>query len=125
MDDARNGNGKRKRAGGSHEGNGNGNASSEESSGEEDGANSAQKSGGRFLTEEEKKRNHLNSEKKRRNQIRKGFTELVQLIPGAKESHRSESDVLTLAVKHVDNLARQKAESAARVKYLQELLARK
>ncbi|KAJ3336545.1 Intermediate filament protein [Gonapodya sp. JEL0774] len=125
-------------------------SSDDETSIDDDEGSQRQNGNGRFLTEIEKKRNHLNSEKKRRNQIRKGFSELiresqqapnsylhqaqlmhdiynaltsVQLIPGAAESRRSESDLLNMAIQHVDDLVQQKADLESRVQYLRKLTA--
>lgn len=48
----------------------------------------------RLLTQEEKKRNHIASEQKRRRNIKHGFDILSTLVPEIQESQRSESVIL-------------------------------
>ncbi|KAG2185226.1 hypothetical protein INT44_002016 [Umbelopsis vinacea] len=56
-----------------------------------------------LLTEAEKKANHIASEQKRRQNIRVGFDQLVEIVPTLSQSHRSEAIILqkckTLAIK--------------------------
>ncbi|KAK9687331.1 Transcription factor, variant 2 [Basidiobolus ranarum] len=47
-----------------------------------------------LLTEEEKKANHIASEQKRRQNIRIGFEQLVDIVPTLSQCHRSESAIL-------------------------------
>ncbi len=59
------------------------------------------------LTAEQKKKNHIESEKKRREAIRAGFEKLAEIIPGVKGQARSEAVVLQAAVKYLrEQLAR-------------------
>ena len=53
------------------------------------------------LTAEQKKKNHIESEKKRREAIRAGFEKLADIIPGVKGQARSEAVVLQAAVKYL------------------------
>ena len=53
------------------------------------------------LTTEEKKRNHIESEKKRREAIRAGFEKLAAIIPGVEGQARSEAVVLQAAVQYL------------------------
>jgi len=47
-----------------------------------------------LLTEEEKRNNHIESEKKRRQNIRSGFTQLVEMVPQLQRNNRSEALIL-------------------------------
>lgn len=47
-----------------------------------------------ILSESEKKQNHVDSEKKRRQNIKIGFERLVEAVPSLKEGQRSESIIL-------------------------------
>lgn len=59
------------------------------------------------LTEAEKKKNHIESEKKRREAIREGFEALSKIIPGCEGQARSEAVVLQKTVTHLrDQLTR-------------------
>lgn len=53
------------------------------------------------LTEEEKKQNHIASEKKRRQAIRGGFDRLTELVPGLEGLARSEGVVLKKTVEYI------------------------
>lgn len=53
------------------------------------------------LTEEEKRQNHIASEKKRRDAIRAGFDSLCDIVPGMKGQGRSEAVVLGKTVEHM------------------------
>jgi hypothetical protein len=58
-----------------------------------------------LLTEAEKKANHIASEQKRRQNIRIGFDQLVDIVPTLSQNHRSEAMILqkcTLTFWHVD-----------------------
>lgn len=50
--------------------------------------------GKQLLTEEEKRANHIESEKKRRQNIRTGFDQLVEIVPSLNQCHRSEALIL-------------------------------
>jgi len=47
-----------------------------------------------LLTEAEKKANHIASEQKRRQNIRVGFDQLVDIVPTLSQNHRSEAMIL-------------------------------
>ncbi|KAL4867717.1 hypothetical protein BDV12DRAFT_170950 [Aspergillus spectabilis] len=73
------------------------------------------------LTEEQKRSNHILSEQKRRNLIRKGFDDLCILVPGLKGGGFSKSAMLTQAadwleviLRDNDNLRTQLADLKAR-----------
>ena len=50
------------------------------------------------LTAEQKKKNHIDSEKKRRTAIRAGFTKLCEIVPETQGMERSEAQVLQRTV---------------------------
>lgn len=50
------------------------------------------------LTDAEKKKNHIDSEKKRREAIRKGFDKLTEIVPNMEGQARSEAIVLQATV---------------------------
>lgn len=60
------------------------------------------------LTEEEKKANHVRSEKKRRFNVRSGMIELSQLIPDAKNDYKSEIKILGAYAKYVAQLTEER-----------------
>jgi hypothetical protein len=53
------------------------------------------------LTEEEKRQNHIASEKKRRDAIRAGFDSLCDIVPGMSGQGRSEAVVLGKTVTYL------------------------
>lgn len=53
------------------------------------------------LSAQEKKDNHIASEKKRRQAIREGFDRLSELVPGMSGRGRSEADVLEATVQYM------------------------
>ena len=58
-----------------------------------------------LLTPEEKKQNHILSEKKRRESIRNGFVTLTELVPGLTPARsKSEALVLRATVDYLDQL---------------------
>lgn len=61
------------------------------------------------LTEEEKRQNHIASEKKRRDAIRAGFDALCDIVPGMKGQGRSEAVVLGRTVEYVKEQVQTKA----------------
>ncbi|USW53720.1 Putative myc-type, basic helix-loop-helix (bHLH) domain-containing protein [Septoria linicola] len=65
------------------------------------------------LTEEQKKRNHIESEKKRREAIRNGFDRLSTIVPGMQGQARSEAIVLAATVDHMRALLQQKEQIQA------------
>ncbi|PPJ61242.1 hypothetical protein CBER1_06721 [Cercospora berteroae] len=60
------------------------------------------------LTEEQKKRNHIESEKKRREAIRNGFDRLSTIVPGMHGQARSEAIVLAATVDYMRAMTKQK-----------------
>ena len=60
------------------------------------------------LTAEQKKRNHIESEKKRREAIRAGFERLSKIIPDCEGQARSESIVLQRTVAYLQDKLKQK-----------------
>ncbi|CAJ0758176.1 14402_t:CDS:2 [Entrophospora sp. SA101] len=67
-----------------------------------------------LLTEAEKKANHIASEQKRRQNIRLGFDQLVEIVPTLSQCHRT--------VEYIQQLLMQKNELKDRVKSLQVTL---
>ncbi|KAI7338549.1 hypothetical protein KC315_g1707 [Hortaea werneckii] len=62
------------------------------------------------LTEAQKKQNHIISEQKRREAIRKGFDRLSQLVPGMGGQGRSEAMVLSATVEFMKVQIKRKEE---------------
>ncbi|KAI9741271.1 MAG: hypothetical protein M1834_002988 [Cirrosporium novae-zelandiae] len=56
------------------------------------------------LTEEQKRNNHIMSEQKRRNLIKKGYEEVCELVPGLKDGGLSKSAVLAQAAEWLEEL---------------------
>jgi heteromeric Ino2p/Ino4p transcription factor len=67
-------------------------------------------SGRAQLTEEQKKANHIASEKKRRNNIREQYDKLAELVPGMRGQGRSEGRVLANAVNYSIGLLEERAK---------------
>jgi hypothetical protein len=62
------------------------------------------------LTAEQKKKNHIESEKKRREAIRAGFEKLAEIVPGVQGQARSEAVVLQATVAYLrEQLAKKEA----------------
>ncbi|KAJ2866157.1 Transcription factor [Coemansia erecta] len=59
---------------------------------------------GELLTEDEKKANHIASEQKRRQNIRVGYDQLIQIVPTLTPSQRSEALILQKTVEYVKYL---------------------
>ncbi|ORX67451.1 hypothetical protein DL89DRAFT_44839 [Linderina pennispora] len=59
---------------------------------------------GELLTEEEKKANHIASEQKRRQNIRAGYDQLIQIVPTLTPSQRSEALILQKTVEYIKYL---------------------
>ncbi|CAM0140173.1 unnamed protein product [Umbelopsis sp. WA50703] len=75
-----------------------------------------------LLSEAEKKANHIASEQKRRQNIRVGFDQLVDIVPALSQSHRSEALILQKSVDHIHKLVAAKNELKERVRELQSVL---
>ncbi|KAK3710429.1 Transcription factor [Vermiconidia calcicola] len=60
------------------------------------------------LTAEQKKKNHIESEKKRREAIRAGFEKLAAIVPGCEGQARSEAIVLQKTVQFLQEQLAQK-----------------
>ncbi|KAJ1891667.1 Transcription factor, partial [Coemansia sp. IMI 209127] len=67
-------------------------------------ANRVAKKKGELLTENEKKANHIASEQKRRQNIRVGYDQLIQIVPTLTPSQRSEALILQKTVEYVKYL---------------------
>ncbi|KAG2175009.1 hypothetical protein INT43_006071 [Umbelopsis isabellina] len=75
-----------------------------------------------LLSEAEKKANHIASEQKRRQNIRVGFDQLVEIVPALSQSHRSEALILQKSVDHIHKLVAAKNDLKERVRELQTVL---
>lgn len=62
------------------------------------------------LTEAQKKANHIQSEKKRRSNIRAEYDQLAAMTPGMEGQGRSEGRVLEEVVKHGRNLVEERRQ---------------
>lgn len=62
------------------------------------------------LTAEQKKQNHIESERKRREAIRNGFQKLSDKVPNCKGQARSEGIVLANTVKYINDLQARKED---------------
>ncbi|KKA29974.1 hypothetical protein TD95_002986 [Thielaviopsis punctulata] len=62
------------------------------------------------LTDDQKKQNHIASEKKRRQAIRDGFDNLCALVPGLDGQGRSEGLVLGRAVEYIKEQVERRRE---------------
>ena len=62
------------------------------------------------LTQDQKKKNHIESEKKRREAIRGGFEALSNIIPGTQGQARSEAVVLQRTVQYLKEELAKKEE---------------
>lgn len=62
------------------------------------------------LTADQKKQNHIESERKRREAIRQGFETLSEIVPDSKGKASSEGVVLGNALQHIKNLQAKKDE---------------
>ncbi|KAJ2548749.1 Transcription factor [Coemansia sp. RSA 1933] len=67
-------------------------------------ASRAAKKKGELLTENEKKANHIASEQKRRQNIRVGYDQLIQIVPTLTPSQRSEALILQKTVEYIKYL---------------------
>ncbi|CAG8579706.1 10332_t:CDS:2 [Paraglomus brasilianum] len=75
-----------------------------------------------LLTEAEKKANHIASEQKRRQNIRLGFDQLVEIVPTLSQCHRSEALILQKCEYEVGNV---RTIEILTVEYIQQLLIQK
>jgi hypothetical protein len=62
------------------------------------------------LSEEQKKANHIASEKKRRTNIREQYDKLAEMTPGMAGQGRSEGKVLEEVVKHGQELQKERKQ---------------
>ncbi|TPX35762.1 hypothetical protein SmJEL517_g02002 [Synchytrium microbalum] len=68
-----------------------------------------------LLSEEEKRNNHIESEKKRRQNIRTGFDQLLDLVPNVRRQPRlSEAEILQHALGYVKTLLQTKTDLKAK-----------
>ncbi|KAH7398993.1 hypothetical protein DE146DRAFT_613022, partial [Phaeosphaeria sp. MPI-PUGE-AT-0046c] len=79
-------------------------ASTADESGKKKRSAAAQKLQRENLTEEQKRSNHILSEQKRRNLIKRGFDDLHDLVPEIRNGGLSKSSVLTEAANFLDKL---------------------
>ncbi|KAG2174803.1 hypothetical protein INT43_005865 [Umbelopsis isabellina] len=93
------------------------------------GSSSPQSGGGRnkkapheLLTEAEKKANHIASEQKRRQNIRIGFDQLVDIVPTLSQNHRSEAMILHKSVEYIRQLVNIKNDLKTRARDLHSVL---
>ncbi|KAI8982499.1 hypothetical protein BDB01DRAFT_723653 [Pilobolus umbonatus] len=57
-----------------------------------------------LLTDSQKKANHIASEQKRRQNIRIGFDQLIDIVPSLNHGNRSEALILQKSVDHIRHL---------------------
>ncbi|KAI9137509.1 hypothetical protein BKA69DRAFT_1090041 [Paraphysoderma sedebokerense] len=74
--------------------------------------------GRELLSEQEKKKNHILSEQKRRQNIRAGFDMLVELVPNLSQLQRSEAVILQKSVEYIKTLLDEKDSVKERVRNL-------
>ncbi|KAG0749129.1 hypothetical protein G6F57_006655 [Rhizopus arrhizus] len=75
-----------------------------------------------LLTDKEKKANHIASEKKRRQNIKLGFDQLIEIVPSLTEGNRSEALILQKSVDHIKHLVGVKDDLKSQIKSLQSVL---
>ncbi|KAI7907660.1 uncharacterized protein BX663DRAFT_491608 [Cokeromyces recurvatus] len=75
-----------------------------------------------LLTEEQKKENHIASEQKRRQNIKIGFNQLIDIVPSLNHGNRSEALILQKSVEHIQHLINSKNELKNQLRQLQEML---
>ncbi|KAJ2712990.1 Transcription factor [Coemansia sp. Cherry 401B] len=71
---------------------------------------------GELLTEDEKKANHIASEQKRRQNIRVGYDQLIQIVPTLTPSQRSEALILQKTVEYIRYLLMEREILESQVK---------
>ncbi|CAO0801194.1 unnamed protein product [Mucor circinelloides] len=75
-----------------------------------------------LLTDAEKKANHIASEKKRRQNIRLGFDQLIEIVPSLTQGNRSEAFILQKSVDHIRHLINVKNDLKSQIRDLQGVL---
>ncbi|CEI88044.1 Putative Heteromeric Ino2p/Ino4p transcription factor [Rhizopus microsporus] len=75
-----------------------------------------------LLSEAQKKANHIASEQKRRQNIKIGFDQLIDIVPSLNHGNRSEALILQKSVEHIRHLVSLKNELKNQVRNLQDLL---
>ncbi|KAF4553355.1 Hypothetical protein D9617_7g030820 [Elsinoe fawcettii] len=70
------------------------------------------------LTEAQRKKNHIQSERMRREAVRNGFNQLSDIVPGMTDLGRSEVRVLTATVEYIDDQLKRKQKIKERCKAL-------
>ncbi|KAI8343154.1 hypothetical protein BC941DRAFT_465317 [Chlamydoabsidia padenii] len=75
-----------------------------------------------LLTDAEKKANHIASEQKRRQNIRLGFDQLIEIVPALNSGNRSEALILQKSVDHIKQLISVKNDLKDQIRDLQALL---
>ncbi|KAI8981781.1 hypothetical protein BDF20DRAFT_912029 [Mycotypha africana] len=77
-----------------------------------------------LLTDAEKKANHIASEKKRRQNIRLGFDQLIDIVPTLNQegNNRSEALILQKSVDHIRHLINEKNDLKSQIKDLENIL---
>ncbi|KAI8065304.1 hypothetical protein BC940DRAFT_304699 [Gongronella butleri] len=75
-----------------------------------------------LLTEAEKKANHIASEQKRRQNIRLGFDQLIEIVPALNSGNRSEALILQKSIDHIRQLISAKNDLKDQIRDLQGLL---
>ncbi|KAI8384773.1 uncharacterized protein BYT42DRAFT_544619 [Radiomyces spectabilis] len=82
----------------------------------------SRKSTHELLTDAEKKANHIASEQKRRQNIRLGFDQLIEIVPSLNSGNRSEAIILQKSVDHIKQLIANKSQLKEQIKELEILL---
>ncbi|KAI8343472.1 hypothetical protein BC941DRAFT_411515 [Chlamydoabsidia padenii] len=75
-----------------------------------------------LLTDAEKKANHIASEQKRRQNIRLGFDQLIEIVPALNSGNRSEALILQKSVDHIKQLISVKNDLKDQIRDLHALL---
>ncbi|KAI7888224.1 uncharacterized protein EV154DRAFT_518345 [Mucor mucedo] len=75
-----------------------------------------------LLSESQKKANHIASEQKRRQNIRIGFDQLIDIVPSLNHGNRSEALILQKSVDHIRHLIAMKNDLKNQVRDLQGTL---
>ncbi|KAF2218215.1 hypothetical protein BDZ85DRAFT_270778 [Elsinoe ampelina] len=70
------------------------------------------------LTEAQRKKNHIQSERMRREAVRNGFNQLSDIVPGMADMGRSEVRVLTATVEYIDEQLKRKQQIKERCRAL-------
>ena len=69
-----------------------------------------------LLSDQQRKLNHIESEKKRRKNIKQGLTTLQQIVPGLSNGNKSEAGVLQKTIEYIKALQEQKQELLAYIR---------